>query len=64
MLHKQMLEDMMGNDVSTCDGELEYVTSCFAADVYWVIYRCRKCGKFIWTVEGRRHWWNTERDAL
>jgi hypothetical protein len=28
--------------------------------VFWYIFRCRKCNREIWTVEGRPHWWNFE----
>jgi uncharacterized protein with PIN domain len=61
MKHKDVMEDIAGNDKTTCDGELEYITSEFTMDVYWWIYRCKKCGKEVWTVQGGRHWWNFER---
>lgn len=46
----------------TCNGELEHVGDAFKSDVNWVIYRCKKCGKKVVTVEGRRHWWNYDYD--
>jgi len=63
MKHKDVMEDIAGNPKSNCDGELEYVGSDFSLDVYWIIYRCQKCGKEIWTVNGFRHWWNFEKEA-
>jgi uncharacterized protein with PIN domain len=59
--HKDVMEDIYGNPTSDCDGELEFKDSGLALDVYWVVYRCRKCGKEVWTVQGGRHWWNFER---
>lgn len=47
-----------------CDGELKHATSDFQLDVYWIIYRCEKCGKYVWTVQGQRHWWNFESDKI
>jgi uncharacterized protein with PIN domain len=55
MKHKDVMEDIAGNDKSTCDGELEYITSEFTMDVDWWIYRCKKCGKEVW--DGAR--WKT-----
>lgn len=58
--HGDILEDHVGNKKSNCDGELEYLGECYRLDVFWYIFRCRKCNREIWTVEGRPHWWNFE----
>lgn len=62
LTHRAALEEVYDRPKSDCDGELEFVDSGLALDVYWVVYRCKKCGKEVWTVQGGPHWWNFERE--
>jgi hypothetical protein len=64
MRHKDLLIDASGKQRNCdCDGELRGLYADFSMDVMWIVYKCLKCGKEIWTVEGGKHWWNFEKPS-
>jgi hypothetical protein len=49
-------------DTCTCEGELVEGLPVFHSDVQWTRFRCAACGKLVFTVGGRRHHWNYDRE--
>ena len=59
--HRTMMKEV--RNPSDCDGELDHIGSAFFGDVSWEVFRCRKCRKKVYAVEGGAHWWNFEKEG-